>query len=244
MGIPSFFSWLVAKYPNIVSPKIDTWREEDRDEDKEEDDQEEDEEEEDREGKEDDDDEEEDDDDGFYDNLYLDMNEIIYKCFRLNNGLVYHWFFDYLDRLFRIVRPRRLLYLAVDGVAPMAKLNKLRQAYFKSAKLARDAEAEAILLTEIFRVQGKEVLPRDAYEIDDHTVKMPGTEFMEKISVLLEYYIRTRLNTHPRWKDIKVILSDANVPGEAEHKIMSFIRAQRSMENYNPNTCHCVYGHI
>uniref|UniRef100_A0ACD5ZFH3 Uncharacterized protein n=1 Tax=Avena sativa TaxID=4498 RepID=A0ACD5ZFH3_AVESA len=125
----------------------------------------------------------------------------------------------------------------------MAKLNKLRQAYFKSAKLARDAEAEAILLTEIFRVQGKEVLPRDAYEIDDHTVKMPGTEFMEKISVLLEYYIRTRLNTHPRWKDIKVILSDANVPGEAEHKIMSFIRAQRSMENYNPNTCHCVYGH-
>uniref|UniRef100_A0ACD5ZFH8 Uncharacterized protein n=1 Tax=Avena sativa TaxID=4498 RepID=A0ACD5ZFH8_AVESA len=243
MGIPSFFSWLVAKYPNIVSPKIDTWREEDRDEDKEEDDQEEDEEEEDKEGKEDDDDEEEDDDDGFYDNLYLDMNEIIYKCFRLNNGLVYHWFFDYLDRLFRIVRPRRLLYLAVDGVAPMAKLNKLRQAYFKSAKLARDAEAEAILLTEIFRVQRKEVLPRDAYEIDDHTVKMPGTEFMEKISVLLEYYIRTRLNTHPRWKDIKVILSDANVPGEAEHKIMSFIRAQRSMENYNPNTCHCVYGH-
>jgi hypothetical protein len=65
-------------------------------------------------------------------------------------------------------------------------------------------EAEAILLTEIFRAKGKEVLPRDKYELEDHTVKMPGTEFMEKISVLLEYYIRKRLNTDPKWKDIKV----------------------------------------
>jgi 5'-3' exoribonuclease 2 len=65
-------------------------------------------------------------------------------------------------------------------------------------------ESEAILLTEIFRAQGKEVLPRDTYELQDHTVKMPGTEFMEKISVLLEYYIRVRLNNDPAWKDIKV----------------------------------------
>ncbi|XP_051191525.1 5'-3' exoribonuclease 3-like isoform X2 [Lolium perenne] len=244
MGIPSFFSWLIGKYPNIVTPTIAAWKEDDDDEEEEEEDEEgeggeedeEEEEEEDKEG-------EEEDDDCIFDNLYLDMNEIIYKCFRMNNGLVYHWFFDYMDRLFLMVRPRKLLYLAVDGVAPMAKMNKLRQAYFKSAKHATDAEAEAILLTEIFRAKGKEVLPRDKYELEDHTVKMPGTEFMEKISVLLEYYIRKRLNTDPKWKDIKVILSDANVPGEAEHKIMSFIRAQRSMENYDPNTYHCLYGH-
>lgn len=65
-------------------------------------------------------------------------------------------------------------------------------------------EAEAILLTEIFRAQGKEVMPRDTYELENPVVKMPGTEFMEKISAALEYFIRERLNTDPEWKDIKV----------------------------------------
>ncbi|KAI4988715.1 hypothetical protein ZWY2020_036032 [Hordeum vulgare] len=140
MGVPSFYRWLVEKYPNIVTPAV----------------------------------EEDDCHAGggaavYFDNLYLDMTGII-TCFHPEGQTacpppatfedVFRSMFDYMDLLLRIVRPRRLLYLAVDGVAPRAKMNQQRARRFKSAKAAKEAELEENLMRERFRAQGKEVLPR------------------------------------------------------------------------------------
>ncbi|CAM0146129.1 unnamed protein product [Urochloa decumbens] len=225
MGIPYFYRWAVMKYPSIVSPAKE---------------------------------EPEEGPDGIiYDNLYLDMNDVIHNCFHPQDqkytGIhvrppmtiqeVFESMFEYMDRLFRIVRPIRLLYLAVDGVAPCAKMCQVRRGRFQNARNVRHKEIEEDELRNELRAQGKEVPPRETSEVSDSNVIAPGTEFMEELSQALEYYIRARLNSDPGWKDIMVVLSDANVPGEGEHKIMSFIRAQRCMEGYDPNTRHCLYGH-
>jgi 5'-3' exoribonuclease 4 len=67
-------------------------------------------------------------------------------------------------------------------------------------------ELEEKLLREKFRAEGREVRarPRETHEVSDPNIITPGTEFMEKLSKALEYYVRSRLNSDPGWKGIKV----------------------------------------
>jgi 5'-3' exonuclease len=141
-------------------------------------------------------------------NLYLDSNSVIYDAIRelqkageirsniADNykpisALVCKKIQEYIDA----VRPSNTVYIAFDGVAPLAKMNqqktrRYRSVFMEKHKIVSKAAFNSCLIT-------------------------PGTDFMEYLS---EY-----TTTHYK-KNARVIVSAANKPGEGEHKLFQHIR--------------------
>lgn len=176
-----------------------------------------------------------------FDNLYLDMNGIIHVCshpndedphFRITEDKIFLDIFNYIDFLFRMIKPKKTFFMAVDGVAPRAKMNQQRGRRFKSAKEAAALEKQAL--------DKGEVLPTEA-RFDSNCIS-PGTEFMARLQDQLKMFVAGKVSTDPLWQNVKVYLSGHQTPGEGEHKVMDFIRTERSQPGYDPNTRHCLYG--
>ena len=148
MGVPAFFRWLTIKYPEILNKFLedktttvdgqeipfDATRPNPN-------------------GVE-------------FDCLYLDMNGLVHPCChpegreapKTEHDMCLAVFRE-LDRIFAAVRPRKLVFMALDGVAPRAKQNQQRSRRFKAAREAKEAEEDKEKLRNDFLKMGKVHLP-------------------------------------------------------------------------------------
>ena len=184
MGVPGFFAWLLKNYKKsgIIIPKIlqDV------------------------------------------DNLYIDANCLFHpQCNKvlsyygnklsvdkLENKMIKR-ILNYLDYLITYVNPKKKVFVAVDGVAPMAKMNQQRKRRYKSVydnKIKDDVKNK----------YGKEIIT-----IWNNSSNItPGTKFMEKLHLqLINYFNENRLNLN-----IKYTYSSYHTVGEGEHKILQDIK--------------------
>ena len=122
--------------------------------------------------------------------------------------------------------------MAIDGVAPRAKMNQQRARRFRTAFEAEENMKNAI-------EKGLEIPKDDPFDSNAIT---PGTEFMAKLTDNLKYFIHKKISEDSRWANVKIILSGHEVPGEGEHKIMEYIRTMKNQPNHDPNSRHCIYG--
>jgi 5'-3' exonuclease len=163
------------------------------------------------------------------DNLYLDCNSIIYDAFykidhnsltdTMSNSIIHKVIFkikEYID----LLKPTNSVFIAFDGVAPVAKLEQQRSRRFKS--IYQNSISKSIFKT------------TDADPWNTTTIT-PGTEFMK----LLDDKIYKVFNDPYKFNLNKIIVSGSDQYGEGEHKIFKYIRLN-PIEHDNYNTV--IYG--
>ena len=141
------------------------------------------------------------------DNFYLDSNSIIYDVIHSNSGLNNNEIYELVCKKIlyyaSLVNPTNVLFIALDGVAPVAKLSQQRTRRIKT-KLISNIENQLLNKNE---------------SKWDSTQITPGTPFMKGLNdYMRKYFGSVQMKC-------KIILSLSDVPGEGEHKLCHHIRS-------------------
>ncbi len=132
---------------------------------------------------------------------------------------------EYIDEMVNYVNPQKVVYLAIDGVAPVAKIKQQRMRRFKSVH-------DRVLFNNIKKKHNK-----DIGNFWNNSAITPGTVFMEKLKAQIIQYCK-KLREE---KSIKVIFSTSNTPSEGEHKLLQYIR-QKQINGENDKHKYVIYG--
>lgn len=187
MGIPSYFSYIVKNYSNILclyNQKM-----------------------------------------GQVNNFYLDCNSIIYdsirkieftKEFDTNIHLILLNVCQQIEEYIRILKPNNILFIAFDGVAPVAKLEQQRTRRYKS----------------VYQNECLKSIMKQPPDLWSTTAITPGTKFMTQ----LNEYVKLYFSSPSRYGVNEIIISGSDCCGEGEHKIFEYMR------NHPTKQINIIYG--
>jgi len=171
-----------------------------------------------------------------YQHLFLDSNSIIYDSLRkmeisisdpnFETNLA-HAVCEQIMVYITKINPSKSVFIAFDGVAPVAKLHQQKTRRYKS-----EFERQ-------FRLRNDpEYNPAKIWNTANIT---PGTPFMNLLGNYIHTYFTNIQKTNTQLKSLDIIISDASEPGEGEHKIYERIR-QLSPSLLKTNANIVVYG--
>lgn len=155
--------------------------------------------------------------------LYVDANCLFHpQCFKLLEAITDETDVEELEKLMirriikfltyieNFVNPTQFMYVSVDGVAPLAKINQQRKRRYKSV----DDSAMKMKIKTKYGIK--------TINNWNNTVISPGTTFMEKLHIELTRFYQSR-----KKKNFKYIYSSYHVPGEGEHKILQHMKLNK-----------------
>jgi len=169
------------------------------------------------------------------DYFLLDMNCMIHPvCFetlkelksedinidRLENKMINNVII-YLEKLINLAEPKKCIYLAIDGVAPVAKMKQQRLRRYKSVHDKK--------LFDSIRKKHKKDIPF----FWNNSAITPGTKFMDKLTEKLNAWCKE----YREKTNLEIIFSPSSIPAEGEHKILQYIK----QHGINENT-YVIYG--
>lgn len=131
--------------------------------------------------------------------------------------VTYERFWSLVCTLVSIMPPRKVLFIALDGPAPVGKQMQQRKRRFVAAR-TREATGGAF----------------------DSNAITPGTAFSQGLTEWLHHQILVDTARRPRLRRVRIVCSPSSMPGEGEHKILEYIRALPASERAHAE--HCLYG--
>lgn len=151
------------------------------------------------------------------DRLYLDYNSVIHtSSAKVVNSKIWHNYeameqaifqniIKYTHEIVETCPPSQLLYLGIDGVAPLAKMAQQRK--------RRHLSALQNFLINDFKLRNK-----IQYNEWDSNCITPGTKFMQRLLDFLKKHFATVKAPY------EIIISGHDEVGEGEHKIINYIK--------------------